>query len=304
MIRVEELIQMAGEFAAIDEGLTVNRIVQDEFGTWYKIRGYATEDEAKEKELFLQRLAGIVEFPKLIGRWQNFLVFRFISLQDDSAQPGNEFFYHHLGRFIAAINQFEWEDQRAEKFEQEFASWLTRLEKMRLIPPWIARRCNDYYREIYPLGLPVRLDYWDAMPHNFAIYQGHFTLLDEKHLRPSFMGVGLVKPSLLLDACAWKKFSEGYEKLAPLNFFYEFKPFLLFYYLVAALYFYSLTSAAGRVSLAANQRYLDYRDRLIAIVSPPDGYTQIKNELHLYATFPRHITSLLRRRLVKWSRRK
>jgi len=104
---------------------------------------------------------------------------------------------------------------------------------------------------------------------------------------------------MLLDETSWKSLSEGYEHVGSLDYFYEFRYFLEFYYLVAALYFYSLTSAAGRVSLGSNHRFLDYRDRLIAIVSARNGISQIKSELHLYTTFPRHIASLLRRRLFR-----
>lgn len=299
MIRIEELILKAGDFGIIDEGLTVNRLVQDESGCWFKIRGYSTEEEAQEKEILLRSLVKSIDFPELIGRWRNFLVFRYLQLDEEESQPHDASFFHNLGKFISTLNRFDWDARGSEDFEKEFDAWLKRLEKMRLIPPWIVRRSTAFYHHTKPDHLPIGLDYWDAMPHNFAVYQGRFIMLDEKHLRPSFQGVGLVKPFLLLDELSWKSLSEGYERLTPMDFFYEFRSFLEFYYLVAALYFYSLTSAAGRVSLGSNRRFLDYRDRLIAIVSPQDGITQIKSEFHLYATFPRHIASLVRRRLFK-----
>ncbi len=299
MNRVEELVRRAGDFGIIDEGLTVNKLVQDESGYWFKIRGYSSEEEAQEKEILLKCLVGAIDFPELIGRWQNFLVFRYILLEDESTQPREESFFQNLGEFISRLNQFDWVVLGEEVIGQEFNNWLIKLEKMRLIPPWIARSSALYYLQMKPHDLPVVLDYWDAMPHNFAVYQGRFTMLDEKHLRPSFLGVGLVKPFLLLDKNSWKSLSKGYERVAPLDNFYKHRSFLEFYYLVAALYFYSLTSAAGRVSLGSNRRFLDYRDRLIALVSPQDRLSQIKCELHLYARYPRHIASLLRRRLYR-----
>jgi hypothetical protein len=135
------------------------------------------------------------------------------------------------------------------------------------------------------------------MPHNFGWVGNRLTMLDEKHLCPSFPGVGLVKPALLFSQPDWQQVRAGYQSLIPLDLFDQHRPFFELYYLGAALYFYSLVHAAGWVSLAQNPRFLAYRDRLIQLAAPGSWRARARGEVHLYRAFPHHIPTLLRRRL-------
>lgn len=208
VLPINELVRKAGDFGPIGEGLTVNKIIEDGSGGWLKVRGYATEREAQEKEEILRKLEKTIEFPEFLGRWRNFLVFRYLELDEGYGQPQDARFLYNIGKFLGTINHCARAEQGLDKFDREFEVWLNRLSFMRLIPPWIAQRSLDYYYGSKPRELPLGIDYWDAMPHNFAIYQGRFLMLDEKHLRPSYLGIGLVKHSSCLIPCPGKLFQK------------------------------------------------------------------------------------------------
>ncbi len=127
------------------------------------------------------------------------------------------------------------------------------------------------------------------MPHNYGWYDGQLLMLDEKHLRPSFPGVGLVKPSFLLSPMDWQQVRAGYTSTASATTYNRNRSFLEFYYLVAALYFYSLIHVAERISLPQNPRFLSYRDRLTDLAMQNSVTAVLKSELALYQAFPKHI---------------
>ena len=293
-----KIISSLGEVKQVDEGLTVFRIGNDEAGNPVKIRVYATQGEAKEKEFLLLRLGDIIKFPQLIGRWRNYLVFRYLEIEVGMGLNSNQDSNYSIGYFLGLINANQLNEVPEEDLEDEFSDWLVRLSNMCLIPPWIVEDAKSYYKRYKPKDLPICIDYWDAMVHNFGWIGGEFYLLDEKHLRPSYQGVGLVKPSFLLAEDEWGRVKEGYEKVSSMQSINDNIEFLRFYYLVAALYFYSLSSAAGRVSLGTNIRFLNYRERLVNIVTNGGLNTKLRNELHLFKAFPSDIPFLLKRRML------
>ncbi len=290
---LQALAQLAGEPGPIPTGLTVLKIVPDSPAGPLKIRIYATETEARRIEILLESLQDTISFPALLGRWENALIFRYVDLED----PASRDVYFHLGQFLGTLNARPAPSASGAMLDTEFAGWLGRLQGLALLPASTAAGLLPIYRRIQPAGLPVRLGYWDLMPHNFGWLGGRLAMLDEKHLRPSFPGVGLVKPAFLFSQRDWQEVRRGYASVTPLGAFEAHRPFFELYYLVAALYFYSLVHEAGRVSLAQNPRFLAYRDRLVRTAAPGSWQARLRGEAHLYRAFPGHIPSLLRRRL-------
>lgn len=300
MINTTVLEEIVSSLSALDpapDGLTHVRVVKDTRLGAVKVRVYATEAEACEKEALLNRLKGEIDFPKVLGRQQQYLIFRYLDLQtlkDDS--PGLEVCFL-VGHFLAVLNSVEEDQTNSQALDQEFMGWMHRLSEMRLIPAPVARKACTYYREKRPVDLPVRLDYWDAMPHNFGLLDGRLIMLDEKHVRPSFPGVGLVKPLFLLPAGHWNSLRQGYESLLSLDLFDRHREFIQFYYLACALSFYSLISSAGRASLGRNPRFLAYRDQFTRMACNNNWADQARSELELYTSFSKDLLFLFKRRL-------
>lgn len=298
---LEQIVRAAASSEQAPYGLTHLRVVKDTPVGAVKVRVYASEQEAQEREALLCSLAGKIHFPEILGRCSEALVFRYLEM-DRPADPGGEAECFELGCFLAVLNSTQ-ADVKVIELDQEFAGWMERFGQMRLIPRHNAQKAAVFYQRIRPPELALCLDYWDAMPRNFGWHQGAYTLLDEKHIRPSFPGVGLVKPSFLLPAHSWRQVRAGYASRASLDGFDRYRAFLEFYYLAAALYFYSLISAAGRAALGRNGRFLDYRDRLVQIVTGGRWQDALASELDLYSAFPQNLPGLLKRRLFLMSNR-
>lgn len=297
-IKIERIVNSIGELEDVSEGLTKSRVINTEGGEPVKIRAYATEGEAREKEELLNELKDIIDTPEFLGRWRNYLVFRYLDLEQGSSSTADQDSHFSIGCFLGSINNIMVDDVDANALEEEFSGWLERLSGMRLIPKWVTGEARAYYLRNQPKELSICIDHWDAMPHNFGWTDGDFYLLDEKHLRPSYQGIGLIKPLFLLEEEEFRKVKDGYKSVSPTyQQVYAHLGFLKFYYLVAALYFYSLVSAAGRISLARNPRFLDYRESLIRTVSGWGALNQLRSEFHLYLTYPQEVPYFLRRRL-------
>jgi hypothetical protein len=134
------------------------------------------------------------------------------------------------------------------------------------------------------------------MPHNFGVADKTVYLVDEKHIRPSFSGVGLIKPSFLFTSQQWEQVRNGYQNVTSLHLFDQHRPFLEFYYLMVALHFYSLIAEAGRVTLDRNARFLHYRDLLIRKVSAGDWIDHLIGDFQLFTNYPAQIPTYIRRR--------
>jgi len=294
---ISTIINQAGNLGPIPEGLTVVQIIEDpQFGR-IKIRAYETNSAAQQQETLLKSFAGQIQHPQLIGRSGNCLVFQYPDFREQTQKFQDPDFYFQLGKFLGLVNSFNATETTYADLDQELEDWLDRFVAMCLIPKRIADRTRETYYRLRPTEMPICIDYWDAMPHNFAWEEKVLFLLDEKHLRPSYIGVGLVKPMFLLDSEHWGQVRQGYESVLPLSIFDQNIPFLEFYYLLAAIYFYSLIEAAGRVVLATNPRFLSYRDRLIDIVTEGSLFENLLAELQLYSSFPSHLPALVKRRI-------
>ena len=297
-INIQRIVNTAGNLDKVSEGLTVSIVSSNEDGDPVKIRAYATEEEALEKENLLDQLREKIDIPEFFGRWRNYLVFRYLDLDQGDSSVNIHESYFSIGRFLGSINKIKVDEIGAEALQHEFSNWLDRLSRMRLIPSWVKGDAIAYYQQNKPQNLPICIDYWDAMPHNFGWTDGDFYLLDEKHLRPSYQGIGLIKPLYLLQEEEWQRVKEGYTSVSSTyQGIDDNLGFLKFYYLVAALYFYSLISAAGRISLGKNLRFLDYRDRLISTVSSWSIVTKLRSDVNLYRTYPLDVPYLFWRRV-------
>ena len=244
-------------------GLTNHLIYQTDQSGRVKIRVYDQETAAITQQELLQRLVSVVNQPQLLGRMGNTLFFQYFEEQDLDSSDNREQLLYGIGEFLATINKIEETGTSASHMDQEVRSWLERFTHMGFFTQKTGDLLFQKYRELRPDILPVRLDYWDAMPHNFGIISGELVLLDEKHLRPSFPGVGMVKPSWILPPEDFKYIIQGYESKTRNDYFHTHLEFLEFYYLLVALYFYSLAGAAGRIVLGRNPRFLEFRRSLV-----------------------------------------
>ncbi len=290
------LIHAAGLEHPAPEGLTLSAVLTESPVGPVKIRAYDSESAAQEIEARLLRLAGKILFPELLGRRGRYLIFRYLELPAVESAVEEPELYFQLGRFLGLLHA-EPDQTGPEALDAEYTHWLEKLAERQILPNRLAALAGRAYEDLRPPDLPIRLDYFDAMPHNFGWTDDTLVLLDEKHLRPSFAGAGLVKPSFLCAPAQWQAMRSGYETAGRIALIEKHRAFLEFYYLTAALYFYALASQAGRIRLITNERFLLYRDWLIQKATVGQRGARLSGELHLYRAFPGRIPALLARRL-------
>jgi len=289
---LQDLITTSNNSSQAPFGLTLNKVLMDTPLGAVKIRSYASVEDAQKIEALLQKLTKIIESPELLGRWQQYLVFKYLEVEPDEIYSREQATYYGIGKFLANLNTIEMPNTNLEDLDTEFIGWLHRLRATGLLPKWIVKKTAQYYQNFQPENLIVRLDYWDAMPHNFGWVGNKLLLLDEKHLRSSFSGVGLIKLLFLCNLNQWNQIRAGYESVAPLTLFDQQQEFLSFYYLVAALYFYSLAAKAGRLVPVKNDRFLQYRDEIIATVTNTNVMPRIFSEFHMLVSFPKYFPNI------------
>lgn len=294
---LHDLIKTTNNLSKAPFGLTFNNVLMNTPLGPVKIRKYASIDDAKRIEALLLKIANTIEFPELFGRWQQYLVFKYLEIETKDKKLREQATYFGIGRFLANLNTMEMPNTNLEELDTEFFDWLYRFGVMGLLPKWIVKKTHQYYQNFKPENLIVRLDYWDAMPHNFGWVSNKLLLLDEKHLRPSFSGVGLIKLLFLCNIDQWNQIRTGYESVAPLVLFEKQREFLSFYYRVAALYFYSLAAEAGRLVPVKNNRFLKYRDEIIATVTNTNLPSKILCDFHMLVSFPKYIPNIITNRL-------
>ena len=293
-----ELLAAMDGMGAAPSGLTLHRVLNDPQMGRVKVRSYSSELEAIKFEKLITELSGSINLPRLWGRYDRHLVFQFLNLDQGAAANESGLFFE-IGKILGVLNKNQIETDPPEILDAEFSNWMSRFQEMNLLPERVAKQAVDTYLMKRPAKATVCWDYWDAMPHNFGFYENQLYMVDEKHLRPSFKGVGLVKPYFLLPSEQWEQVQQGYRSVFSLRFFEESRIFLEFYYLAAALYFYSLAIEAGRISPIENQRYLDYRDQFIQRATQNRIVDQAVGELQLFSTYPKSTPKIIIRRMKK-----
>jgi hypothetical protein len=231
--------------------------ITTENGASFKVRLYPNEVWAARQEALLQDIQAEVKTPRLVGRLDRYLVFDHIDVEP--VQIGEHDSEVHIGRFLGRLAMYTDQSMTAEELDVEFRDWLNVVAKVGFLPKRLRLSMIDRYKELRPVDPHICMDYWDAMPHNFGWHRDEFVLLDEKHLRYSFEGVGLVKPSILLDEKEFGSVIKSYEEIASSEFYRRSYSFLRFYYWVAALYFYALRDMDGVKHIPANARLRSYR---------------------------------------------
>ena len=124
------IVTSAGEFGTVPEGLTITKTVHnDRYGT-VKVRAYDTHKAAREKETYLNQLAGAVNYPELLGRHGQYLVFRYLNMRDQDSRSTESGFYFQLGKFLATLYATEIDQTDLSSLDDEFAGWLDRFLAM------------------------------------------------------------------------------------------------------------------------------------------------------------------------------
>jgi hypothetical protein len=277
------------------EGLTNLTFFNDPNLGKLKIRSYDNEESAKFQEKLVLLLKNQVQFPRFLGRWNRSLVFQYLELENLDAEEDKQELLYQIGYFLAKINESDYSGVTPDELDNEVERWLTRFQHMRILTGKTSQKALKKYYSLRPSRLPVSLDYWDAMPHNFGLVSSRYVLLDEKHLRPSFPSVGLVKPSWFLSNGEFTIIKEGYLKSVSCDFYTDNKPFLEFYYLFVALYFYSLASSAKRIQPGRNPRFLDIHERLIQTVCDENPREILANKINFWITHPKDSLFLIKR---------
>ena len=242
-------------------------IVNTPGGRRLKVRAYPTESWAMRQEQILRRISGKVRTPELLGRIDRFLVFDHLEVQEVSGDRALEL-YDSIGRTLSDLASFRYPATEAEQLDYEVRSWLKDLRQDGFVSAWGEKTLWLEYRRLRPERPQVSLGYWDAMPHNFGQVGDEFVLLDEKHLQPSFEGVGLVKPSLLLRPESFARILAGYRRASSSDFIDEHRGFLKLYYLLGALHYYLIRMRDGDRGIPGNARLRSYRWQAFRLSTP------------------------------------
>jgi len=242
-------------------------IVDTPSGRRLKVRAYPTESSAIRQEQILRRIGEKVGTPELLGRIDHYLVFDHLEVREVSGDREPEF-YDSIGRTLSDLASFRYPATEAEQLDSEVRVWLIDLRRARFVSAWGEETLWLEYQRLRPERPRICLGYWDAMPHNFGQVEDKFVLLDEKHLQPSFEGVGLVKPSLILPPESFARILAGYRQASSSAFIDEHRRFLKLYYLLGALHYYLMRMADGANRIPGNARLRSYRWQAFRLSTP------------------------------------
>lgn len=289
---IRELFKKHSLDGPVPAGLTLRKVVPDSPYGPLKLRAYPDAATAEERLHYLDacRAAGI-QAPAVRAHEGRYVIFDLMPVEKAGRDEKS---LRALGHFLGTLNAIPTDPVDPAEFFTEASVWLANLAQTRLLHHRTSRFILDHLKKSLPTGIRTAIDYWDAMPHNFGRHSGDFYLLDEKHTRHSFCGVGLVKPLLIFSEGEWNAVRAGYAEVADLAEFDRCRPFLTYYYLLAALYFYSLITAAGRIDPAVNTRFLRYRRMLLAQTTGLPLRVRIFADLHFILSHPRSLPHLLR----------
>ncbi len=301
---LESLIEKANQrMESLDGRLVLPRgvLIDASDGNRYKVREYPSEEIAAEKEEIIQRVAGTILVPVLIGRLGKYLVFEYIHADDARANLGRKT-YFAIGRALGCLADYKEDGSLIDVLDIEFNNWLEQLIRVGFLSSQVAAKADMAYQALKPAIPRLCLDYWDVMPHNFGWHGEQLYLLDEKHLRLSFEGVGLIKPSLVLQAQDWDAVLAGYQSVRPTAFFSQQRRFLQLYYLVGALNFYRQKMANGALSIPANPRLRRYYSILLSDLGLSD-LSILFERIRFDYRFPRETAYIWRKRIAGRIRR-
>jgi hypothetical protein len=249
----------------------------------WKVRFYPTEAEAALQETYLALAGPAARMPSLVARRGECLVFEWPELDPPSGSDPH--LMEGIGEFLGSLSGIACPGASSQALMDEVACWLDRLEDVRLISVrarrWIWRRLSGLGHE----HARVSLEYLDAMPHNFGSMAGELVMLDEKHLRPSFTGAGLVKPRCILPAASYRSLREAYDRRVGNAELGDPEAFLEIYYFIHALHFYAQRMGEGAAHLPAVARCRRYRRWLVSRAAPSRVADLVEN-LRFIAAYP------------------
>jgi hypothetical protein len=217
-------------------------------GHQYKVRAYP-DGEAAQQRL---ELIGAAEhlFTRCHGRVDRYLVFEYI---DGGKVAGNgpsgacdATESRPYAQILLGIPAFlcELAARRADNsLEHDFDFLCGNIESAGIFRPRTIELVRRYYTQVQSRPIASGLEYYDAMPRNFAlieeglIEEGKLASIDEKHLRVGPRGVSLIKPMEQLPQEDFSKLKEAYlAKLESVPFDDpEYRRFLRFYRHLTAL---------------------------------------------------------------------
>ncbi|MFL5733178.1 MAG: hypothetical protein ACJ78Q_08255 [Chloroflexia bacterium] len=197
-------------------------------GKAYKVRAYLDEETAREYQQLISNAERLSI--RCYGRVKRFLVLEY--LESDADSSGNVL--EDIPQFLvdlAAVPAHRTPDD-------DFRALCANVEASDIFRPATMEWVRGYYEKSKTLGIEWGLEYYDAMPRNFAYTEdGRPVSIDEKHIRLGPRGVSLVKMMEQLPAADFAKVKQAYiAKLGPVPFDESaYHDFLRFYRHLTAL---------------------------------------------------------------------
>jgi hypothetical protein len=181
--------------------------VVEYLGRQYKVRAY-TSGEAAQRCL---DLIATVEhlFTPDYRRLDRYLVFEYIkgSTVDSNEPAVREQILVGIPYFLDELATVQINDP----LEDDFDFLCGNIGSAGIFRPRTMEVIRRYYFQVQSLTITSGLEYYDAMPRNFALTEeGKLVSIDEKHLRIGPRGVSLIKPLEQLSKADFAKLKEAY----------------------------------------------------------------------------------------------
>jgi hypothetical protein len=258
----ERALEQAASARQDKQKLPIWLTVRESEDQRYKVRIYPSAQQAARQQEALAAIRGIAASLPLLGRVDQVLIFEHLE-SASFEEVGILRAARDIGAFLGRISRQQIPHYSADELDAELAAWVEEFEQMGFVSNTAAEHVRRRYLQLRPTDSELGMDYWDAMPHNFGWRDSKLVLFDEKHLRTSFIGVGLIKPSFFLDASSFSAMLTAFADTAQGDAYAQHRKFLELYYSCAALHYYVQQIGQGVLRVRANPRMRFYRGLLM-----------------------------------------
>jgi fructosamine-3-kinase len=184
----------------------------------YVLRKYKDKKEADEDAYFSKKVGRLDIIPRFYGQDGKNLLFEYIEGRDLSKEESLDVF-RQMGEISAKAHRI-----KADKFnlDKRFLRNLGYLKRKKTIDAGGYKKIKRAYLSLkQELKPTVTLDVADIIPDNYRINKnGKVYWIDIEGLKPSLKGRGMGKAYLKwFDETQKGAFKEGYEKIAPMDWF-------------------------------------------------------------------------------------
>jgi hypothetical protein len=171
-------------------------------GNTYKVRAYPDSESARD----YTELMGAAKplFTRCYGQVDRFLVLEYIDGSEPDS-PGQ--MPVDIANFLADLAAIP----ARRSPQDDFDTLCMNIEAAGIFQPGTVELIRGYYARTGQRNVNWGLEYYDAMPRNFAYTEdGRLVSIDEKHLRVGPRGVSLVKPMEQLPPEEFRALKQAY----------------------------------------------------------------------------------------------